>query len=373
MPKGQMTAKVKQIADHFSTILSGANTNQSKFYRPVKKGPGDLEYTLALLVDKDDSILIADTPPNWEVADERVTVLGKLYLSLDSTSRKSLISMATDAVKRESPYSRYSAYLFTFLAKYLDLEMALQCVLDSFSLDEIGVNTLRAVSNFLKHDSGLVSEARLNRLSVDFSQKWETMKLLAVEQTSRARYTAASSQSIHESLQSTITRILKQVQEIKYQRLKEQLFNDPNLEINQDRQVLTVGLANFGFRKELVESLDHAESEYRKAESKFDFKTAVDHNRSFFEALLWETAVKVAKMRNQPLTARQKFPVEVGEYLRKTDFFTEKFHKLSEAFYHFASEQSTHQLASGREIARVVRNLNIELGLLIIKRLESFK
>src|SRR5205823_3569109 len=140
-----------------------------------------------------------------------------------------------------------------------------------------------------------------------------------------------------------------------------------------DRQMLTAGLARFGFAKELIESLDHAENEYRKAGSKFDFKTAVDHNRSFLETLLWETANKVANIRGESLAARRKFPVEVRNYLHKSSFFSDRFYELCSAFYGFASEQSTHQLASGREIARIVRNMNIELGLLIIRRLESLK
>jgi hypothetical protein len=136
---------------------------------------------------------------------------------------------------------------------------------------------------------------------------------------------------------------------------------------------LTTALVKFGFTKELLESLEHAEAEYRKADSNFDFKTSADHNRSFFENLLWETAERVAKARNETLAAQRKSPVQVREYLHKAGFFSDRFHKLSEAFYHFASEQSTHQLASGREIARIVRNMNIEIGLLVMSRLEVLK
>ena len=376
MTTPQAIAKLDQVADHFKTILFGADASRTMFYTFVNNPPAGVNATLAVFAainDKpDDERLIAAVPALWELSDERVRLLGKLYLSLDQSGRNALVVMCTRALGRDSSYARFSAYLFTFLSKYYDLDAAINCVVGGMAVDEIGLNTLRSVSNLLKYDSGLPSDAQLDRLSANFSATQQTLKSLFQDKKKKEIVTQLA-QSQYNRMSNLASRIVKQAQEIKYQRLKEHLLNDANLEINQDRQTLTVGLTKFGFGKELVESLEHAEDEYRKADSKFDFKTAVDHNRSFLEALLWETAGKVASIRKEALTARQKFPVEIRTYLHKSGFFSDRFHDLCAAFYGFASEQSTHQLASGREIARVVRNLNIELGLLIIERLESFK
>ncbi len=299
--------------------------------------------------------LISAFPSLYELSDERVKLLGKLFLSFNQTDRDALISIAKGSFKRGSPYAPFAPYLFTFLAKYHDLDVALNCAILHIGIDEIGLNTLHAISNLLRYDSGYPSDSQINCIATSFSEAQETLK--SVWEHKQQKPAASSSQRTYFRIDALITRIVQQAQEIKYRRLKEHLLNDTNLEINQDRQKLTTGLAKFGFGKELIESLDHAEDEYRKADSKFDFKTAVDHNRSFLETLLWETAGKVASIRNESLTARQKYPVEIRSYLHKAGFFSDRFHELCTAFYGFASEQSIHQLASGREIARIVRNM----------------
>lgn len=373
MDRAEKTKRTKQVADQLHTILFAASDKLTRFYGPT--GKGVLENASALMVDTQvpDS-LIVDRPEIWELWDERLKLLGKLYLSLDQFDRNILVDMARYALTRESSaYTRYSAYLFAFVAKYHSFDNALDWGLENIAVDEIGWTLLSAISSVLKYDPLLPNDEQVNRIPLDLLRKWETLKSSALEQRPTGPHTPSPSQVTYDRFKSQLMRIVTQAQEIKYRRLRDHLTNDANLEINQDRETLTAGLAKLAFPKELVESLQHAEAEYRKAESKFDFKTSVDHNRSFFEALMWETATKVASIRKEQLTVQRKFPVEVREYLHKAGFSSDRFHKLCEAFYHFASEQSTHQVASGREIARVVRNLNVELGLLILRRLESFK
>lgn len=371
LDRAEIIQKTKRIADQFNTILFGADPSKTKFY--AAKGHG-LDRLAATIEDRDSpDRLLVDNAGDWELSNERVKVLGKLYLSLDQLSRNTLVSMAEHGFRKDSPNAKYSAYLFTFIAKYHDLNTAIRCVLNSLVFSDISLNALYAVSNLLKYEPALPSDAQIEQVSLDFLRKWETLQSPELEQRPKVAHSPTAAQVQYDRLRLTIMRIARQAQEIKYQRLRDRLFSEANLEINQDRQTLLTGLAKFGFPRELIESLDHAEAEYRKADSNFDFKTSSDHNRSFLEKLLWETATKVATIRNEVLAAQQKSPVQVREYLHKAGFFSDRFHKLCEAFYHFTSEQSTHQLASGQEVARVVRNLNIEIGLLILRRLESFK
>src|SRR5262249_7429983 len=129
MVNSQATATLTQVADHFSTILYGADPNRTMFYTFVNKTPAGMDPALAVLValgDKpDNDRLIALAPRLWELSDERIRVLGKLYLSLHQLDRNSLILMSTIAFGRDSSHARYSAYLFTFLAKYHDLDAAI--------------------------------------------------------------------------------------------------------------------------------------------------------------------------------------------------------------------------------------------------------
>jgi hypothetical protein len=364
----RLKGRKERISDQLQTILFGAPENLACFYAPL--GKSALANAAALINDHQfPDKLIVFNPEIWQLNDERIQVLGKLYLSLNASDRRVLLGMVRLGLTRQSSYAKYSAHLLTFVAKYHSLERALDWVLKNLPNDETSFKSLSALSNLLKYDPGLPSDAQLDRIIMYGSKKKGEFQPLV--RRSKAAPSSAT-ENLSNTVRSRLDRIIQQAQELKYGRLRDRLMNDANLEINQDREILTRGLVNFGFPNEFIESLEHAEAEYRKAESKFDFKTSVDHNRSFFEALMWETAGKVASIRKEQLTARRKAPVEVREYLHKAGFLSDRFHKLCEAFYHFASEQSTHQLASGREIARVVRNLNIELGLLMLRRLESF-
>ena len=88
--------------------------------------------------------------------------------------------------------------------------------------------------------------------------------------------------------------------------------------------------------------------------------------------MLRQVAGKVSAIRKETLPINPARAVEVREYLKNSGFLNEKIHKLCDAFYGFASDESTHKLSSGREVARIVRNMNIELALLLVRRLDSF-
>jgi hypothetical protein len=289
--RSEVNRQTKQIADQFNTILFGADPRTTKFYGPTKAR--GLESLAARFDDRDNSDgLLVNNPNIWEINNERVKTLGKLYLSLDKIGRGTLIFLAQNGLAKKSHYAKYSSYLFTFLAKYENLKIAIKHAVESLSLDDISLDVLSAISNLLKYDPGLPSDDILNSIPSLVLNKWETLKSPALEYRPPAAYTPNSSQVMYDRIRSAVMRVVQQAQEIKYQRLREHLFNDENLEINRDRETLTTALAKFGFSKELLESLEYAEDEYRKADSKFDFKTSADHNRSFFEKLLWETAEK---------------------------------------------------------------------------------
>ena len=94
--------------------------------------------------------LVVPFPNVWELTDDRTIVLGKLHLSLDLFSRGVLAMMVLKGFERESSYARHSARLFTFLSKYDDLDVAIDCVTENLDVDDTAVNTLIGVSKLFE-------------------------------------------------------------------------------------------------------------------------------------------------------------------------------------------------------------------------------
>lgn len=365
------------LYDHISTILHQADPAQTRFYS-ARKSP--LEGMLSLMAERadPDNNLLPMTPEIWSLTNEQVILLSKFHDSLDASSRAAFVDILLNCFSRSSEWSKCSGHLFTCLAR-IDFTAATNIVLATLVLDGIGLRTLQCVSNFLKYDNARLADTQLCELE----QKITKTRLLFAEAIKQPyRRPTGGTNGPTETLSATdlrssrfahaLEKIRKLIAEIKYERLRENLLQDVNLEVNQDKNILAAELARFGFEKELIECLEHVETEFRKADSKFAFKTCSDYSRTFFETLLWQTAAILAKRRNEPIGARKNSAASVRDYLKQVGFLTERFHKLCEAFYQFVSDESAHQLSSAREVARITRNMNIEIGLLIVQRLGRF-
>jgi hypothetical protein len=175
----------------------------------------------------------------------------------------------------------------------------------------------------------------------------------------------------YENISPIVFFVRGQAQRIQYLRLKKELTESANFEINQDRDRLLESLASLGFSNKLTEFLKFAEEEFAKAQGTFSYKTCIDQIRSFFSELLTETAEKVAISRGETLAKAgidSKYPAQVREYLKTTGFFSEQFELLVKGLYKFMSDAGTHTLGATKDVARIARNIAVEMGLLITKR-----
>jgi hypothetical protein len=106
-------------------------------------------------------------------------------------------------------------------------------------------------------------------------------------------------------------------------------------------------LSSLGFSDRSTEFLKFAEVEFAKAQDAFSYKTSVDQVSSFFAELLNETAEKIARRRGGTLVIAN---VDV------------------DGLYKFMFDEGTHTLGATKDVARIARNIAIEIGLLITKR-----
>lgn len=162
--------------------------------------------------------------------------------------------------------------------------------------------------------------------------------------------------------------VLEGCRRARYLYVKGSLLPGMNLEVNQDKTTVRTFLEKLGFTQLLIQSLDEVERLYRTAATPFDLKNSMGHLRSFLEQLHLQACA----------LAHRKFggtqPSKWGEthqYLRDHDVLTTKEQQFVIQFYALMSDTSVHPLVAEREYARLMRNMSIEYGLLLLTKLDK--
>jgi hypothetical protein len=150
--------------------------------------------------------------------------------------------------------------------------------------------------------------------------------------------------------------------------VKGSLLPGMNLEVNQDKSRVRTFLEKLGFTQLLIESLDEAERFYRTAASPFELKSSMGHLRSFLEQLHLQACAGVHKKLGGSLPTKWG---EALQYLRDNNVLTVKEQQFAIQFYALMSDTSVHPLVAQREYARLMRNISIEYGLLLLTKLDK--
>jgi hypothetical protein len=139
-----------------------------------------------------------------------------------------------------------------------------------------------------------------------------------------------------------------------------------NLEVNQDKCTVSTLLEKLGFTPLLIQSLDEAERLYRENATPFDLKSSLGHLRSFLEQLHVQACTAVHSRFSGPPPAKWG---EALRYLQENDVLTKVEELFASQFYTLMSDTGVHPLIAERECARLMRNISIEYGLLLLTKL----
>jgi len=150
--------------------------------------------------------------------------------------------------------------------------------------------------------------------------------------------------------------------------VKGSLAAGTNLEVNQDKDRVRSFLDSLGFPQLLIESLDEVEKSYRAAATPFDFKSSMGHLRSFLEQLHLQACALTQTKRGGSLPSKWG---DALKYLRDQGILTVKEEQFAAQFYALMSDTSVHPLVAEREYARLMRNVSIEYGLLLLTKLDK--
>ena len=154
----------------------------------------------------------------------------------------------------------------------------------------------------------------------------------------------------------------------RYLFLKGSLLPGMNLEVNQDKGLVRSFLEKLGFPQLLIQSLDEAERLNRATATPFELKSSMGHLRSFLEQLhLQACTLAYGKFGG----SRPSKWGEAHQYLRDHDVLTTKEQQFAIQFYALMSDTSVHPLVAEREYARLMRNMSIEWGLLVLTKLDK--
>jgi hypothetical protein len=154
----------------------------------------------------------------------------------------------------------------------------------------------------------------------------------------------------------------------KFLYLKGSLLPGVNLEINQDKNTVRTFLERLGFAQLLIQSLDEAERLYRPAATPFDLKSSLGHLRSFIEQLHIQACAAANKRFGGPLPSKWG---DALKYLLNNAVLTKPEELFASQFYTLMSDSGVHPLIAEREYARLMRNMSIEYGLLLLTKLDK--
>ena len=175
------------------------------------------------------------------------------------------------------------------------------------------------------------------------------------------------------TLVNAVRAVPRAIERAQYVRLRTQLTERTNPEINTDRAALISRMGTLGCRPEIVEALDQIERELVASTKPIEFKTCVDLCRTAFEEIVEDAARKVSAKTGHPLPPSGASDFHPWKQLLRnaavltTDEEADLFQKL----YNYLSTVGTHRLGSGSEHVRVARNMVIELGLLLLGRVQA--
>lgn len=176
-----------------------------------------------------------------------------------------------------------------------------------------------------------------------------------------------------DSLVWWLTRLKSRIDRVRYLRLKKELFEGQNPEINTDKQALVSRLEAVGFRKDIVAALQSFDVKLYAAGTPLDFKGCMDLLRTIYEEITEDAAKTVATRRSKPTPNYSKPFQPWAQYLETEGVLTSDERELVQKLYNYLSNAGAHTLGSAPEQVRVSRNMVIELGLIMVGRVQNVK
>lgn len=286
---------------------------------------------------------------------------------------------------------KHQDFIFIFFIKSHKIDEALDIIDRNIIISSNKNQSLIVLLEALIFDPTIFNNLHLDRISLivekyrSFIYNWG--EYIKVKRDKRAPIPTETIQINHayeniklsdfNECKSLLEQIEDAINQIRLAQLDSFLFEGINLEINRDQEKLKEIITTFGFDPILNESINKIDQKLYIAQDKFDFKDCIGLIRTFLNDLCVSTALEIAKKTNIPPSESIEEGRKMGKAMayfrdKRVNFLSQEENKLLEALNSFMSHKGVHVLKSDREYARISRNMAIEIGLFLGKRLQKY-
>lgn len=239
-------------------------------------------------------------------------------------------------------------------------------------IDEVGLTFWRAIAEKLRYEHWLFSPDDLQHVFKGMGGIYTTA---IAKMSSAGRDTLSKEYQEGNRARYTLDDVIRPItRRVEYVRLKAELLSVQNPALDTDRRELLSRLEVLGFSKKLSEALDEIDRKLMGAATAFDFKTAMELLRTFFEEFIEEAAHKVSKKSTVEFPTAEKLNhfSTYKDYLRNSTIIGREEEELLQKLYNYLSNMGSHVLGSTREQFHVSRTTVVEWCMMIAGRVQSY-
>jgi len=168
--------------------------------------------------------------------------------------------------------------------------------------------------------------------------------------------------------------LLNIINRVQHKRLSIELDEGSNFEIDQDKDKVIEKMKHFGFSENLSVILNKINDYYWDTKNdEFEYSMAIGKIREFFSELVKEVTDRIYEKTKEKIpTTKNTGIANMREYLKMHLHLTNE-NKLIDELVELTNKKGSHSLISSKEHFRLIKNIGIELALLILTKLEQFE
>jgi hypothetical protein len=184
----------------------------------------------------------------------------------------------------------------------------------------------------------------------------------------------ATQAKVDTSKEKEIDLVRQTIERVRYLRLRKDLRDNENPELNTDKQALLSRMQSLGYTANMTAVLQEIDRKVRSASTSFDFKGCLDLTRTFFEEFFEASADKVAAKNSAQLPPKEKSGhfLPFKQFLKNSGLLSITEEALAQSIYNCLSEEGSHNLTAAPEQMRVLKNIVVEFVLLLAGRIQTF-
>jgi len=167
--------------------------------------------------------------------------------------------------------------------------------------------------------------------------------------------------------------IKKQINKIRYDNLLKKM-EGINLEILDDHKKVIEKMERFGFDASLGEFLIKAESYcWDTSKDKFDWSAIIGSLREFSRNFVDNVAERIKEKTKEDFPKELPTPIGNKRLYIKKHLSLEDEDKLYDSIVDIINSKGSHKLITEKEYFRLVKNMIIEISMIILTKLEKFE